>query len=142
MANKEEQVMDKFKKEKLEFHLPDNFKGMTKDYIMNVIFDKIVQSKWNPQIGDVIVGCTGNIFVISGEHNLVPELGGKLFFFGGGLCSRDGGYIMNETYAFTMNESGKWYAYGKNGFEEKHNLNHSSWKDFRFVPYPHELSKY
>ena len=128
--------MKKFILEDLEFFLPDTFKGLSKGYILNVIFDDRIQNKWVPQVGDVIVGCTGNIFVISGEHDLVEQLGGKLFFFGGGLCNRDGGSVLNETYSSSMNKSGKWIN------EFKVNSSHSSWKDFRFVPYPHELVDY
>lgn len=131
--------MTKFNKEDLEFYLPTSFKGLSKEYILDKIFNKDIQYSWYPKIGDVIVGCTGNIFVISNSHNLVGELGGELFFFGGGMCNRDGGNIMDQTYSYTMNESGKWFTYTANGIEEKKNFNHSSWKEFRYVPYPHEL---
>ena len=76
-------VMDVFDRKELEFSLPDSFKGLSKEYILDAIFNTKIQINWKPQEGDIIVGCTGNIFVISGESNLVPELGGKLFFFGG-----------------------------------------------------------
>lgn len=133
--------MNKFIKEDLEFYLPDNFKGMNKEYILNVIFDKKIQKKWTPQVGDVIVGNTGNIFVISSEYNLSEELGGKLFFFGGGLCNRTGGNVMNETYCNTMNKSGKWFDYINGIIKSQTIFGHSSWQDFRFIPYPHEYNK-
>ena len=96
-----------------------------------------MQKHWYPQIGDIIVGCTGNIFCISAKHHLDESIGGDLFFFGGGLCSRDGGSYMNETYSSTMNKSGIHYEHGK----PKTNMYHSAFNDFRFVPYPHELSR-
>jgi len=134
---------DEFRKDDLLFYLPESFKGLSKEYIMNCIFDESIQKAWIPTVGDVIVGPTGNIFVISAYHHLHGTLGGNLFFFGGGLCNRDGGIIMNETYSSTMNESGKWYGYNNEGkVVEKPNSYHSSFKDFRFVPYPHELKNY
>lgn len=131
--------MDKFIKEDLEFFLPDSFKGLSKDYILNAIFNKKIQNKWVPKVGDIIVGCTGNVFVISGKHDLHEDLGGVLFFFGGGLCNRDGGNILNSTYCSTLNKDGKYYSYTENGIVAKKQPHHSSWKEFRFVPYPHEL---
>lgn len=99
------------------------------------MFNEEFQKTWYPKVGDVIVGCTGNIFVVSAKHELRV---GDLFFFGGGLCNRDGGHRLNETYSSTMNEDGLWYEFGK---EPKAKCYHSSWKDFRFVPYPHEIKK-
>ena len=134
--------MDTFNREELEFFLPDSFKGLSKAYIIDAIFNSKIQKNWKPQEGDVIVGCTGNVFVISGESNLVKELGGTLFFFGGHMCNRDGGIILNETACFTMNESGTWYTHTSEGIKPVWNNSHSSWKDFRFVPYPHELEQF
>ena len=125
--------------EDLKFYLPDNFKGMSKQYLLGCIFDKEIQKMWKPKIGDVIVGITGNVFVISAKHELKEVLGGDLFFFGGGLCNRDGGCTLNETYSYTMNESGKWIQHTKGGFEEVNNNFHSSFSEFRYIPYPHEL---
>jgi|SRR6478735_1401124 len=134
--------MKKFIKEDLDFYLPENFKGIDKLYMMKAIFDENIQKKWKPKVGDVIAGCTGNIFVISGEHNLIEELGGKLFFFGGGLCNRTGGNVMNETYCYSMNKSGIWYTYNENFIiVEKTNYYHSSFDNYRFIPYPHEYNK-
>jgi len=132
--------MKDFNLEDLEFYLPDSFKGLLKSYILQKIFDEEIQKNWKPKEGDLIVGCTGNIFAISGHHTLVKELGGDLFFFGGGLCTRDGGCILNDTYSYTMNEDGLWYSYGVSGVEKTaNNCYHSSFKDFRYLPYPHEL---
>lgn len=136
--NLAEIIMDKekFTFEDLEFHLPDIFKGMSKQYLLERIFDNETQENWKPKIGDVIVGVTGNIFVISSKHHLEETLGGDLFFFGGGLYNRDGVCTLNGTYSFTMNKSGKWIQHTK---EEVSNSFHSSFSDFRYVPYPHEI---
>lgn len=135
-------MMKQFNREDLEFHLSNkSFKGLSKEYILEKIFDDSIQKKWYPQEGDIIVGCTGNIFVISGSYKLHSSLGGEEFYFGGGTCSRDGGHILNETYCHTMNQSGIKYGWGKNGIEEKEDCYHSSWRDFKFVPYPHELNR-
>ena len=131
-------VMDEFNKEDLEFYLPDQFKGLPKEYIMSCIFDDRVQEFWNPQVGDIIVGPTGNVFVISGKHTLTPKLGGDLFFFGGFLCNRTGGHILNDTACFTINKDGKYYRYTSDGIEAKEESYHSSFSHFRYVPYPHE----
>lgn len=128
-------------REKLEFYLPDTFKGLTKDYILECIFDEDIQKSWSPSIGDIIVGETGNIFVVSGEHRLVDELGSTLYFFGGGLCNRDGGHILDSTFCYTMNKSGDWYEYTADGIEIVDNLYHSAFSEFRYVPYPHEHPK-
>jgi hypothetical protein len=128
--------MDKFNKEDLEFYLPDKlFKGLSKNYILEAIFNDDIQSKWNPQVGDIIVGCTGNIFVISGMDHLCEKLGGNKYYFGGSSCNRDGGNVLDSTYCFTANESGK-YIHPLKGQQE--NLYHSSIRNFKYVPYPHE----
>lgn len=87
--------------------------------------------------GDIIITYTGNIYVISGIDNLNESLGGKRYYFGGG-CNRDGGNILDSTYCYTANESGE-YFHPINGKQK--NLYHSSIRDFRYVPYPHEKSK-
>lgn len=128
--------MKEFNKEDLEFHLNDElFKGLHKDYIMEAIFNSDIQNKWQPQVGDIIVGCTGNIFVISGLDKLHEKLGGNRYYFGGSSCNRDGGNVLDSTYCYTANEIGK-YIHPLNG--EQENLYHSSIRDFRYVPYPHE----
>lgn len=132
--------MGKFIKEELEFYLPDSFRGLSKNYILKTIFNKEIQKNWSPRIGDLIVGCTGNIFVISGKQQLNEELGGDLFFFGGGLCTRDGSCFLNETYCYTMNKTGKWIEVGVSGYKEKYNCYHSAIKDFRYLPYPYEIA--
>lgn len=129
--------MKEFNKEDLEFFLPNTWRGISKDYILDKVFDKEVQSGWIPTIGDIIVGCTGNIFIISGKHELIKELGGTVYFFGGGFCNRNGSSQMNETYCPTMNKDGLWYEFGK---KPTKNVWHSSYKDFRFVPWPHEIA--
>lgn len=65
---------------------------------------------WEPKDGDFFATSDdskmANIFVISGEHNLVPELGGKKWFFNGHLCNRDGSCRLNETASDCMNMDG------------------------------------
>lgn len=92
-----------FNKKDLDFFLPDRFKGLTKEYIMDKVFDKSIQESWIPSVGDIIVGPTGNVFVISDVHSLDKKLGGTLYFFGGSLCNRTGGSIMDKTMCYTMN---------------------------------------
>lgn len=128
-----------FNKEELEFFLPDRFKGLTKEYILDKIYDKSIQESWIPSVGDVIVGPTGNVFVISNIHKLDEKLGGTLYFFGGNLCNRTGGSIMNETMCYTMNRDGKWYTWEEGKVVTKDNPYHSKVSEFRYVPYPHEL---
>lgn len=129
-------MKDKFDIEDLEFYLKDKpFKGLPKNYILKAIFNTKIQKNWKPQIGDVIVGCTGNIFVISGLDRLHESLGGNRYYFGGSCCNRDGGIALDSTYCFTANESGK-YIHPLNGPVD--DPYHSSIRDFRYVPYPHE----
>lgn len=123
--------MDKFDTETLDFHLPTAYKGMTKSYMLSCMFNSKIQKKWIPGVGDVIVGETGNIFVISGMHHLKEELGGPLYFFGGGLCNRDGGCNLNSTKSYVMNKDGKKYTE-----LDVHRISKVS--EFRYVPYPHE----
>ena len=128
--------MKEFVKEELEFHLSDRpFKGLSKEYIMEAIFNTNIQENWCPQVGDIIVGCTGNVFVISGLDRFTQSLGGNTYYFGGGSCNRDGGCALDSTYCFTVNENGK-YIHPIKG--EQPNMYHSSIRDFRYVPYPHE----
>lgn len=115
--------------------MPTSFKGLSKEYILECIFDKDIQKKWKPGKGDIIVGCTGNIFVISVTDRLHENLGGTRYYFGGGSCNRDGGCVLDSTFYYTANESGK-YIHPTKG--EQENPNHSCIRDFRYVPYPHE----
>lgn len=128
--------MKEFKKETLESYLPSSFKSLKKDYMIKCMFDDKIQKRWNPSIGDVIVGCTGNIFVIGSVDYLNEKLGGKKYYFGGGSCNRDGGNVLDSTFCYTANESGK-YIHPTEG--EQQNFYHSSIRDFRYVPYPHEI---
>jgi hypothetical protein len=133
--------MKKFKKSDIKFFLKP-FKGLTKKYMMDCIFNEDIQSKWYPQVGDIIVGCTGNVFVISGQDMLHEKLGGTRWYFGGSMCNRTGGNTLDETYCYTMNADGKFIGWTKDArLEEMDNLYHSSYKDFRFVPYPHEKNR-
>jgi hypothetical protein len=127
--------MKEFKKEDLEFYLPNTFKGLSKDYLLECIFNDEIQKKWNPNVGDIIIGCTGNVFVIGVKETLHESIGGTRYYFGGGACNRDGGNILDSTFCYTANESGKFYHL-LNG--EVQNPYHSSIRDFRYVPYPHE----
>lgn len=65
--------------------------------------------EWEPKEGDWFATSgddMANIFVVSGEHDLVPELGGRMWFFNGHSCSRDGGCRANETASDIMNMDG------------------------------------
>ena len=129
-----------FEIEDLKFFLPKSFKGLSQEYILDCIFNDKIQSKWKPQVGDLIVGGTGNVFVISGKHFISigythdgePIEGDSLFFYADGLCNRDGGGILDDTHCSVMNESGN----APEAIKDK--LNCHSWKEFKFVPYPHE----
>lgn len=127
---------DEFIKEDLEFFLPVSFKGLSKKYILENIFNSKIQDSWNPKIGDIIVGCTGNVFIISAEHKLLEKLGGTIWMFGGFLTGSKG----FRAIAYTMNLDGLEYDFSCNKLKE-YSPYHSSIKDFRFVPYPHEISK-
>jgi hypothetical protein len=128
--------MGEFNREELEFYLSNKtFKGLSKNYILEAVFNDDIQKNWRPQVGDIIVGCTGNIFVISGMDRLHESIGGTTYYFGGSSCSRDGSGILDDTYCFTANESGKYFHPLKG---EQENSYHSSIRDFRYVPYPHE----
>lgn len=130
--------MKKFDKEKLEFYLNnESFKGLSKKYILDCIFNDDIQKKWRPNVGDVIVGETGNIFVISGVDYLHESLGGNRYYFGGGSCSRNDSGVLDSTYCYTANESGKYIHPIKGEIE---NSSHSSIREFKYVPYPHELN--
>lgn len=127
--------MEEFNFESLEFYLPDLFKGLDKKYLLECIFDEEIQRNWKPGIGDIIVGRTGNIFVISNVELLHERIGGTKYYFGGGSCNRNGGNILDETFCFTANESGIYY-HPIRGVEE--NFHHNSIRNFKYVPYPHE----
>ena len=133
--------MEEFDKDDLDFYLPDSFKGLSKEYMIDCIFDEDIQKNWKPTVGDVMVGNTGNVWVISAWHKTHLDMGGDKFFFGGGLCNRDGGIFLNETYTFVMNEDGLEYVHGENGIITRDNLYYSKFSNFRYVPYPHEKTK-
>lgn len=128
--------MKEFKRDNLDIFLPKSFKGLDKEYFLDCIFNDGIQNNWIPSLGDIIVGCTGNLFVISGIDELSDSLGGTIYYFGGGSCNRDEGIVLDSTYCYTANMSGK-YIHPTEG--EQLNYNHSSIRDFRYVPYPHEI---
>jgi hypothetical protein len=130
--------MKEFNKEDLIFYLPKSFKGLSKDYLIDCVFDDDIQKNWTPSIGDIIIGSTGNIFVISGKETLHYSIGGTIYYFGGGSCNRTGGNILDSTYCYTANESGIYYH---PLFGEQSNSSHTSIRNFRYVPYPHENIK-
>ena len=121
-----EQVTDKFIREDLEFYLPETFRELTKEYILECIFNDEIQKNWKPQEGDVMVGCTGNIWVIASKYDYHESIGGTMYFFGGTI-GRIGGVNQSIASCHTMNESGKW-------IEEGTHFGHSSIKNFRFIP--------
>lgn len=136
--------MELFDEDLLRFHLPKVFKSLTKEYIIECIFNEKIQKKWIPQEGDIIVGPSGNIFTIGTISRRAPEIGGDICLFNPTLCNRDGGAFLNSTYALTFNEDGLWYDFDADAkaFVGKKNYNHGAKSDFRFVPYPHELQYY
>jgi CTP:phosphocholine cytidylyltransferase-like protein len=129
--------------EDIDFYLKDSFKGLSKKYMLECIFNEDIQKNWYPEIGDIIVTKTGNIYVISSSQNLHKDLGGKHYFFGGYFCNKDGGHIQKDTHCSVMNKDGLKYEYDteKKEYIGKKNLSYSSFKDFRYIPYPHELTK-
>ena len=85
---------------------------------------------WIPENGDFFA--TGdddmaNIFVISSNHELVKEMGGTVWFFGAGFCSRDGGCVMRHTFSDCINMDGMELE----GFKD---YQPSSVKELLFVP--------
>ena len=78
-------------------------KDWLKKYILECIFNDYVQERWIPQVGDIIITHTGNVYVISGLHTSLRD---TIYFFGGGFCNKTGGNILDETCCYTMNESG------------------------------------
>lgn len=125
-----------FNRQELEFYLPNSFKKLSKSYMLDCIFNSTIQANWIPDVGDIIVGKTGNIFVISGKENLDDSIGCTMYYFGGSSCNREGGCVLDSTHCYTANESGI-YFHPINGIQT--NLYHSSIRAFKFVPYPHEL---
>ena len=128
-----------FVKEDVEYLMPDSFKGLSKEYLLKCVFDGAIQKSWSPRVGDVIVGYTGNVFVISAHHRGHKTVGGDKYFFAGGLCSRDGGGIMNETYCSVLTKDGLEYKHTGEGIQKVSNPYYSKFSDFRYVPYPHEI---
>jgi len=127
--------MKEFKKEDLDFFLPKSFKRLSKEYLLECVFNEEIQKQWKPAIGDIIVGCTGNVYVIGAVEDLSDSIGGTRYYFGGGSCNRDGGCVLDSTFCYTANESGKFFHPLKGEIENHY---HSSIRDFRYVPYPHE----
>jgi len=68
--------MKDFNEDDLIFFLPNTFKGLTKKYLLDCIFEPDIQDNWKPKLGDIIIGGTGNIFVISSHDKMHEKLGG------------------------------------------------------------------
>jgi len=132
--------MNKEALERMTMFMEDEFKGLSKEYMVDKITNEIIQREWQPKVGDIIVGETGNIFVISAHTKLDPTLGGDRYFYGGGMCNRDGGNIMDSTYCYQMNADGLEYYYDLDGEGDIIKTRKSSKiSDYKYVPYPHEL---
>ena len=117
--------MSKFIKEDIEFFLKETCKGLSKEYILDAIFNESIQAKWIPQLGDMIVGPTGNIYFISAIDQLSDKLGGTRYYYGGGMCNRTNGNELDETYCFTMNKDGVWKGWKDHEIQEYKNYYHS-----------------
>ena len=134
--------MEKFNREDIEYFLPDTFKGLSKQYLLDCIFNDDIQRLWIPEIGDIIVSKTGNIFVISNIENYCEDLGGTLYFYSGFLASTNNSNYLSVTKCYTMNKSGKWISYNSKGkLEESQNCYHNKLDNYKFVPYPHEINR-
>lgn len=125
------------KKSTLKQYLPKQFKGLTKKYMLEQIFNEDIQKNWNPTTGDIMVGKAGNVFVISNTEQKHASIGGTVYYFGGTSCNRNGGCVLDDTICYTANESGIWYHPIKG---KQENPYHSCIRDFRYVPYPHEIA--
>lgn len=121
--------------ENISFLMPESFKGMPKSYMLACAFHPDIQENWQPQTGDVMVGQTGNVFVISGMFTLVEEFGGPLFYFGTHPCATDSS-IMDSNCSFVMNKSGLKHDYSRDALVT--HPRYSKISKFRFIPYPHE----
>ena len=118
---------NKFDREELEFYVDDHLMlGLSKEYILECIFDEEIQKKWYPRIGDLIVGHTGNIFAIGGSQRFHADIGGEVFFFGGTMAAKSGSCRMTEPMSYSMNRNG-------DHFDSPY---HSSWKNKRYIPRP------
>lgn len=127
-------MKNKFNKKDLEFYLPERIMRLPKKYVMECIFNEDIQKKWKPKFGDLMIGPTGNAFVISAVYPYHESIGGTMYFFGGGNYSRNGDGVMDSTYCYTANESGKYFHPIKGVIP---NSFHSSIRKFRYVPYPY-----
>ena len=126
--------MEQFKKKSMAYFIDQGVKGLPKEYILDAIFDEKMQEMWHPQVGDIIVGSTGNVFVISGKQSFHEDIGGDVYFFGGTMAAMNG-CIMDTPTCYTMNHDGL-FMHSRKKFP-----GHGSWHEFRFVPYPHETNR-
>lgn len=129
--------MTEFNSAQLEIHIPDDVKqrwDVSKEYILDCVFHERMQEEWDPRVGDLMIGPTGNIWIISSKQNFCESFGGPMFFFGGNLCSRDGGCIMNETTCYTMNKDGFWYEWKDGNIVKEKTPSHCGFKDMRWIP--------
>lgn len=133
--------MTEFIREDVARFMKETFKGLSKEYILNCMFNESIQAKWVPQRGDMIVGSTGNIYFISAEDKLSDKLGGTQWYYGGGMCNRDDGNVLDETYCYTMNKTGIWKGWKDGSIQEYKNYYHSSLSNYKFIPYPHETDR-
>lgn len=119
-------MTNEFKRDNLKIYLPDLFCGMDKEYMLNVIFEDTIQKLWKPDVGDIMVTPTGNVFPISGRN-------GDLFMFGGSVCTDKDGGLMKSTRCSVMSESGN-IPEGVDYFVSKREC-------FRWIPLPHQIGK-
>jgi hypothetical protein len=129
----------------ITYFLKDEFKGLSKEYMLDKITNEEIQANWKPKVGDIIVGATGNIFVISNHTKLSDTIGGDRFFFNGGMCSRNGDSVMDSTHCSVLNKDGLEYYHHfdsddmAHSIRTRHSYEYSKLSDYKYVPYPHEL---
>lgn len=58
-------------KQLLELFLPDQFKGLSKEYIIECVFNIEIQKNWVPKLGDLTVSLMADLYVLESDEKVI-----------------------------------------------------------------------
>lgn len=63
-------IENKYYKQLLELFLPDEFQGLSKEYIIDNVFNIEIQKKWVPKLGDITVSLMGDLYILENDDKV------------------------------------------------------------------------
>ncbi len=57
-------------RELLQTFLPDEFRGLDKQYMIQCVFNEEIQKNWIPKIGDITISLMADIYVLESDNKV------------------------------------------------------------------------